>query len=258
VEYEDRITITAPEGIDLEYTLAGLGSRFIASFLDLLVRVIVLAAVLGLMAALGASSTALGIVLIVGLFLALFGYDIAFEVWGSGRTPGKRWSGLRVLMVKGQPVSFAPSAVRNIMRIIDIWATALIAGTVSILATRRNQLLGDLAAGTIVVRERGDLILPIFGAAPTADVSSAAPSGIDVTAVSASELAAIVEFLGRRERLTGEARARVARTLADGLGTKVGGIVPGTLSPEDLLQAIVAAKSGAHTRYGSAPTSDGG
>ena len=59
-----------------------------------------------------------------------------------------------MLMATAQPVSFAASAVRNLLRIIDEWATALIAGIVSILVTKRNQRLGDLAAGTIVVRER--------------------------------------------------------------------------------------------------------
>ena len=117
-----------PRGIELDYTLAGLGSRFIAASVDAVIRIAVLAALLGVMAALGAGSTLLLIVLIVGSFLALFAYDVAFEVWAGGRTPGKRWSGLRVLMANGQPVSFAPSAVRNLMRIIDEWATALIAG----------------------------------------------------------------------------------------------------------------------------------
>jgi len=156
VEYEDRITISAPEGIELEYTLAGLGSRFMAAFVDTVLRIVVLAAVIGLLAALGAGQTLLGLALIVGLFLALFAYDVAFEVWAAGRTPGKRWNGLRVLMATGQPVSVAPSAVRNLMRIVDVWGTALIAGVVSVLVTKRNQRLGDLAAGTIVVREPPD------------------------------------------------------------------------------------------------------
>ena len=49
------------------------------------------------------------IVFLIAVFFAMFGYDIAFEVWGGGRTPGKRWSGLRVLMVTGQPVGFGPA-----------------------------------------------------------------------------------------------------------------------------------------------------
>ncbi|HUO73720.1 MAG TPA: RDD family protein [Solirubrobacteraceae bacterium] len=240
MEYEDRITIWAPEGIELDYTLAGLGSRFIAASVDTVIRIAVLGALIGVLAALGASPTALLIVLIVGTFLALFAYDVAFEVWAGGRTPGKRWSGLRVLMTSGQPVSFAPSAVRNLMRIVDEWATAFIPGTISILVTKRCQRLGDLAAGTIVIRERG----AGTPALATAELRNLRPE-LDVTAVSASELAAIRDFLSRREKLTAESRARVAGVLAERVAGKVGGLTEGQLSPEQLLETVAAAKAAA-------------
>jgi uncharacterized RDD family membrane protein YckC len=241
VEYEDRITIWAPEGIELEYTLAGLGSRFLAAAVDVLLCVVVLGALIGLLAALGASRVLLLITLIVGGFLALFAYWIVFEVWAAGRTPGKRLSGLRVLMASGQPVTFAPSAVRNVMRIVDIYATAAVVGIVSIASSKRDQRLGDLAASTIVVRERRDRDRGVIamGTEP-----ATAQAVVDVTAVTAAELAAIRDFLGRRERLTTESRARVSRALADSIETKVGGLPPGSMSAEDLLETVVAAKSG--------------
>jgi uncharacterized RDD family membrane protein YckC len=247
VEYEDRITIWAPEGIGLDYTLAGLGSRFIAAAVDTTIRLAVIGAVVGVMSALGAGSTALIIALVVLSFLALFAYDIAFEVWAGGRTPGKRWSSLRVLMADGQPVSFGPSAVRNLMRIVDEYATALIPGTISILVTKRSQRLGDLAGGTIVVRERrGDGgSLAAASAGSSAEVRSLQPE-LDVTAVTAAELSAIRDFLARRDKLTRESRARVAGVLADGVQSKVGGLSHGGLSPEELLEAVVAAKTATH------------
>jgi uncharacterized RDD family membrane protein YckC len=253
VEYEDRITIWAPEGLALEYMLAGLGSRFLALLVDVAIRVLALGAVIGVLAALGVRGTALIVVLIVGVFLALFAYDIAFEVWGGGRTPGKRVNGLRVLMASGQPVSFGPSAVRNLMRVIDIWVTAGIAGTVSILVTKRGQRLGDLAGGTIVVRERRASDRRARARAEPVQRPVAGQEGVDVTAISASELAAIRDFLGRRDRLTPDARQRVASALAGGVGAKVGGLPPGGYPPERLLEVIAAAK--AAPRYGSGPTS---
>jgi uncharacterized RDD family membrane protein YckC len=300
MEYEDRITIWAPEGLALDYTLAGLGSRFLADLVDVGIRVIVLGAVLAILEAAGAPSTVVLIVFVVGAFLALFAYDIAFEVWAAGRTPGKRWNGLRVLMANGQPVTFSASAVRNLMRVIDIWATAMVAGSVSIIVTPRNQRLGDLAGGTIVVRERRAGAIR-FGrtaqssslspAASSADPSSAGPptagpaiagpaiagpaiagpaiagppiagppterpavpAGLDVTAITASELSAVRDFLSRRDRLSREARARVADTLAATLSAKVGGLPPGRMSPERLLETIAAAK--AASGYGSASRS---
>src|ERR671914_416746 len=99
MEYEDRLTITTPEGVELELQLAGLGSRFIAQVLDLLIK--------------GAAM-------------------------------------LRVVKVGGEPVDFMSSAIRNVLRLVDGIPTSYIPGMISILATKRNQRLGDLAAGTIV------------------------------------------------------------------------------------------------------------
>ncbi len=281
MEYEDRITIWAPEGLALDYTLAGLGSRFLADLVDVAIRVIVLGAVLAILEIAGAPSTVVLIVFVVGVFLALFAYDIAFEVWAAGRTPGKRWNGLRVLMANGQPVTFGPSAVRNLMRVIDIWATAMVVGSVSIIVTPRNQRLGDLAGGTIVVRERRAGAIrfgrtahgssappaPATAGRSTTDPSATpgsttdpwaaerpvVPAGIDVTAITASELATVRDFLARRDRLSRDARARVADTLAGTLSPKVGGLPPGRMNAERLLETIAAAK--AASGYGSASRS---
>jgi uncharacterized RDD family membrane protein YckC len=236
MEYEDRITIATPEGIELEYALAGYGSRFTAELIDLLLRLIVLAAITAGLAALGGGPLTLA-TFILALFLAMFVYDVVFEVWAAGRTPGKRWNGLRVVMSGGQPVSLGPSAVRNLLRLIDEWLTLSIAGMVSILVTHRNQRLGDLAAGTIVVRERRAKVAQLQ---PSERQKTA--DAIDVTAVTATELAAVRDFLARRDSLSREARPRVARALADRLVDKVGGLPPGGYSPELLLETIAAAK----------------
>ena len=54
------------------------------------------------------------------MFVLVFFYDVLFEVLGGGRTPGKRWTGLRVVRSGGRPVTFARSSVRNVLRLIDI------------------------------------------------------------------------------------------------------------------------------------------
>lgn len=243
MEYEDTITIPTPEGIELEYTLAGLGSRFVAELVDVLLRLVPLVALTGVLAAIGGGAIAI-VVLIIATFLAWFGYDVAFEVWGEGRTPGKRWSGLRVVMAGGQPVGLGSSASRTLLRLVDQWLTLGIAGSASIISTTRNQRLGDLAGGTIVVRERKAQTVP-----PPAIDPGDAWGRLDVTAINAAELAAVRDFLARRDTLVGDARPRVARALADTLAGKVGGLPPGGLPSERLLETIAAAK--ATSRYGS-------
>jgi uncharacterized RDD family membrane protein YckC len=250
VEYEDTIPISTPEGIELEYTLAGFGSRFTAQLVDLILRLVPLGVLIAALAAAGGGAVG-AIVVIVAYFAAVFVYDVIFEVWGGGRTPGKRWSGLRVVMAGGQPVGLGPSAVRNLLRLIDEWLTLGIVGFISIQATKRNQRLGDLAAGTIVIRERRGSKAKAKTEASLAPAAALAERfhGVDVTAVTASDLAAARDFLLRRDRLKGDSRARVAQALADRLAAKIGGLPPGGLAPEQLLEVIVTAKDA--SRYGS-------
>ncbi len=259
MSYEDRISIATPEGVDLDLTLAGLGSRFVAALIDGLIQgaitisLFVLAGLLSAGAG-GIEELAGGLVagialavILVALFLIFFGYPIAFETWASGRTPGKRWTGLRVVRLGGAPVTFLPSAVRNLVRLVDFLPTAYGVGIVALLANSRNQRLGDLAAGTLVVRERKTAV-PVR-AAPSGHAGPASASELhpdwlswDVSAVSAEDLGTVRRFLERRAFLTPESRSRLAYELAARLRTKVSG-PPDDLHPEVFLAEVAAAKS---------------
>jgi len=155
--FEDRLTIETPEGVALELTLAGVGSRFASALVDYLIQALVVIGLAILFYVLGLDPFADGFaaaVWTVSSFVVFTGYDIAFEVLNSGRTPGKRLNGLRVVRETGAPITFTTSAVRNVLRLIDILPGTYLVGIIAILVTRRNQRLGDLLAGTLVVRER--------------------------------------------------------------------------------------------------------
>jgi uncharacterized RDD family membrane protein YckC len=249
MQYEDRITIQTPEGVDLELTLAGIGSRFVAAFVDGLIRVALFSALVfvsglgrDLFASSGTEVSAVAIVILsLASFLLMFGYDIFFEVLSSGRTPGKRWSGLRVVRVGGRPVGFVASAVRNIVRIVDFLPFFYGVGMVAVAVNRNNQRLGDMAAGTLVVREvRADDRVPA-----ALEESAAARDELatwDVSAVTAEEIAAVRRFLQRRADLPDEARERIAGQLAAGLRPKVAGPIEDH-PPETFLERLAAAKS---------------
>ena len=247
VFYEDRISVATPEGVTLEATLAGVGSRFVAGVIDQLLRWSLLLALVALMAILQEDFSEDGfsgagtVVLIVAIFFVQFGYDVLFEVLGSGRTPGKRWTGLRVVKKGGTPIGFLASALRNILRIVDSLPGFYLVGILSVMFTANNQRLGDLAAGTIVVRERRQTT-----ALPTSPAASGpAPTDsalYDVSAVSAEELATVRRFLERRSTLTPEARDRLAHDMATRLGPKVVG-PPRQWEPEAFLEYLVAAKA---------------
>jgi uncharacterized RDD family membrane protein YckC len=246
VGYDDRVTIATPEGVDLDLRLAGLGSRFVATTIDLLIQsAIIVAAGLALVGVdiFSGESAVSGVgaaVFSVVFFLIIVGYDILFEVLASGRTPGKRWTGLRVVRSGGQPVGFITSTIRNLLRLVDFLPFSYLVGIVSILVTRRNQRLGDVAAATLVVRERvGDV-----RRAPSVPPPAVLDTGLawDVSAITGDELAAVRSFLERREGLTSEARALLAERLAETLRDKVPG-AGGSAGSEAFLEQLAAVKA---------------
>jgi uncharacterized RDD family membrane protein YckC len=241
VIYEDRLALDTPEGIQLELTLAGVGSRFTAALIDFLIEaaiLLALALVLGYGVGVDPADSGYALAIwAVGFFVVFTGYNTAFEVLNSGRTPGKRRNGLRVVRESGAPVTFASSAVRNVLRIIDFLPAWYLVGITSILITRRNQRLGDLAAGTLVVRERRALPQE-YNPSPRAQTPA-----WDASAIRQDEVDAVVTFLARRSSLPSGARAQVAAELASRLRPKVGGLVDAP-TDELFLERLVAAKRG--------------
>jgi len=243
MEYEDRVRIATPEGVDVELTLAGIGSRFIAAFLDLLIQgSVLLAAAFGLGVLGNDNAGGFGVAAYsIVFFLVFFGYDVLFEVRSRGRTPGKRWTGLRVVLTGGRPITFVPSCVRNVMRVIDILPPIYGIGMLSIFVTPRNQRLGDLAAGTLVVRERPGGLRAPSGPEQVA-LARRRVDGWDVSSVSAQDIGTVREFLGRRRGLETRARAELAGELERRLRPRVAG-APEGLAAEEFLERLSAAKA---------------
>jgi uncharacterized RDD family membrane protein YckC len=175
-------------------------------------------------------------------FLFFWGYDVAFEVLASGRTPGKRWNGLRVVRSGGQPIGFLASATRNLLRVIDFLPSFYLVGIISVFATARNQRLGDIVAGTVVLRERRAGVTSPSGAMPVYAYSTGASGAAwDVSAITAEELAAVRSFLERRNDIDWNARNELAATIAARLRPKVAG-VPDQVRSEEFLEQLVVAK----------------
>lgn len=243
MSYEDRISIATPEGVELDLTLAGVGSRSVARLLDQLLQtaVIIAVLVLGGMAADGNGSGFVVAATVASLFLVQFGYDVLFETLASGRSPGKRWTGLRVVRIDGAPIGFLTSAVRNLVRLVDFLPGVYGVGILAVLVSRRNQRLGDMAAGTLVVREKRT-VHPATSAWPAPTSWGTDHSGWDVSAVTADEVATVRRFLERRTGLALTARERLAVELATRLRPKVAG-PPDSITAEAFLEAVVRAKA---------------
>ena len=257
-DYQDRLVIATPEGIEIALDLAGLGSRFTAGLIDLVIKTVIIIAIE--VPAFQSDSTAAAIVGIAAPLLVYIGYDVLFETLASGRTPGKRLTGLRVLRADGGPEDVVASLIRNVLRLIDGLPLSYVPAIVSILLTRRNQRVGDLAAGTIVVRERiggrraGERgAPPEFAAIPPnrpaesaygpshKAATVAAPAEYDLSGLTDAELAMVRSFLDRRYDLDMPVRSALAQRLAAAVRPKVAGPLEG-LDGERFLEAIDGAR----------------
>ena len=249
MDLDDQITLSTPEGVTLQVTLAGVGSRFIAGAVDLVLQA-VLVLILVLVASAGGSGGVLGIVLVVGSFAIWFFYPVAFELLAAGRTPGKRFTHLRVIRDSGAPIDLAASAIRNLMRVLDGPPLLYLPSLIGVALTTRNQRPGDLAAGTVVIREpagRDD------SAERRAETDAAEHAdGVDRRRRQralgrqrrhAAETAAVRHFLARRETLDPGARRALAQRLATGLRPKVTG-APEGIGAEAFLEHLAAVKRG--------------
>jgi len=241
VELDDLITLATPEGIELEMSLAGAGSRLVAGGVDLIIQGVLVVALL--LALLAAGELGLAVFWIAS-FLVLFAYDVLFEVLGAGQTPGKRLTGLRVVRSDGSPVDLRASATRNIVRLIDGPPLSYMPSLIGVLVTRHNQRPGDLAADTVVIRTTTAAARRRAARQRAGGVAAAGPSPADwdVSAITPAELAVVRRFIERRDALAPSARGALALRLADGLRPRVVGAPPDGPA-EGFLETLLATKA---------------
>ncbi len=174
----ENISIDTPENVAFGYAVAGIGSRFLAALADTAILILLIAGVwialliisLSLPQGL-ANPSASSLFLILGSvlsFLVFWGYYIFFELAWNGQTPGKRWVGLRVVRQDGAPVTLVEAIIRNLVRIIDFLPTFYGIGLLVIFFNAQARRLGDLAAGTLVIYDRGVATIESVGAALSA------------------------------------------------------------------------------------------
>lgn len=217
------IDVRTPESISFQYELAGLGSRFLAVTLDLLVQIaMVVLLVIGFAflpkdASVGKSSPELerfflniGIALVVFILFAIFfGYFIVLEAVWNGQTLGKKALGIRVVRDGGYPIDFSASLVRNLIRIGEWGIGGYAIAAIAALLSKENKRVGDIAAGTIVVRDAR----MVTSHALLAELREAPP--LAATAyLDTAERELVRRFLDRRDRFAPDRRATLAAELA--------------------------------------------
>ncbi|MFM9905169.1 MAG: RDD family protein [Pyrinomonadaceae bacterium] len=241
IETEETLIIETPERVPLEFALASIGNRFLAVAIDHFIQyfTIILVAWLALSFAGFSSSDVTDApdkifsempkwtiaILIIVLFLIFAGYFIVFEWLWNGQTPGKKLLKLRVIREDGRPVTLWEAIARNLLRICDAVPGFVLPvysiGLIVIFMSNRDQRVGDIFAGTVVIRERSGEA-PTFAETFSARIADVAfsrvqkPAGVEanVALLSEREVEVVEIFLRRRWDLTDRQRLWMAWRIA--------------------------------------------
>jgi uncharacterized RDD family membrane protein YckC len=241
IETEETLIIETPERVPLAFALASIGNRFLAVAIDHFIQYFSIFVVAWIVISLSgfnaysAGSKASELfqempkwtlaILIVVIFLIFAGYFVVFEWLWNGQTPGKRLLKLRVIREDGRPITFWEALARNLLRIFDAVPGFIIPvysiGLITIFTSRRDQRIGDVFAGTVVVRERLDEA-PTFADTFSNPVSDAAFRRVqkqtnfqaNIKSLTESEIEVAESFLRRRWDLTDRQRLWMAWRVA--------------------------------------------
>lgn len=240
-ETEETLIIETPERVPLAFALASIGNRFLAVAIDHFIQyftIIVVAWIFYSVAGTNSSNTDESLsktfqempkwtiaLMILVVFLIFSGYFILFEWLWNGQTPGKRLLKLRVIREDGRPVTLWEAIARNLLRIFDAVPGFVLPvysiGLIVIFLSSRDQRVGDIFAGTVVVRERTD-DAPTFQETFFNPISDAAFRRVqnrtdfqaDINLLAEPEIEVVESFLRRRWDLSDRQRLWMAWRIA--------------------------------------------
>lgn len=215
--------VVTPQGVILDLEAAGVGYRGLARVVDIAVLFGIGALVFGLISLVGSASATTGLVLqLIAGFLLIFGYPIVGETFFRGRTIGKWATGLRVLTLEAGPIGFREAFIRSIFQIIDVLASFGAVALLTSIASRRSQRLGDLAAGTFVVRDPGSVAhIPAVPFTPPMG-TEAIVAQMDVSRLKPDQERVIRSFLLRVHNLSHPARINLGNQMAQNVAQTLG------------------------------------
>lgn len=249
--------IVTPEAVLLEFETASVASRGLARVFDLVIQAMVLFAavmVLGLIVAVSGiqEGDIIGAVAVLIATLVIFGYPIGLEtIWG-GRTVGKAVLGLRAVTREGAPVTFRHAFIRGIVGFVEVTGLPFVAVLTTAISPA-NQRVGDLTAGTIVIRERSAARTAMAVGFPPPPGWEGYASTLDVSAMTAAQYQVIRSFLMRVLTLSPDARYRLGLRLANPLALAIRHQPPAQLGPELFLVCAAAAYQVRHGGNGLWP-----
>jgi uncharacterized RDD family membrane protein YckC len=234
--------IVTPEAVVLDLETAGVASRVFAGLIDFLIQAVIMFVGVMLITVVTLASGS-SVVLALSLLSAgvLMGYPLISETVMRGRTIGKRALGLRAVTVEGAPIRLRHALLRMMGGLVDRYLPPLgVTGMLFVLGTARHQRVGDLLAGTIVIRDPDRTPLPVAVWFPVPAGFEAFAATIDPTAMSDEQYTVIRSFLMRNRELSPDARLSVAADLAQRAATTLGHKAHTSVHPEAYLLCVIS------------------
>ena len=228
------------QGVVLDLEVAGVGHRAVARVLDLAIVAVVLG-LLSAIAELFGDTTSTVLQLIFGA-VVIFGYPVVAEVYWRGRSIGKAAVGLRVVSLEAGPIGFREAVIRSLFQIIDLLASIGVVAIVTAVLTDRSQRLGDLAAGTFVLRDAdGTVSLLAVPFTPPMGTEHIVAE-LDVASLTPAEERVIRSFLLRTGELSNDARSSLGEDIANRARDRLGHSPLLIENNEMYLAAVLAAR----------------
>ncbi|MFH8468983.1 RDD family protein [Streptomyces sp. NPDC017991] len=237
------------EAVALELRPAKLPSRVLAVVLDLVVAVtayVVVMIVLALSTA-ALDEAAQMAAAIAAFLLLLVGGPIAVETLSHGRSLGKMACGLRVVRDDGGPIRFRHALVRGAVGVVEILMTFGVVACIASLVSARGRRLGDVFAGTLVVRERIPTGRTSFVPPPPPWLSGRF-SGLDLSGVPDGLWLAVRQYLTRMQQLDPQVGWAMAERLANDVAERTGTPAPHGVPPAAFLAAVMQERQAREAR----------
>jgi len=228
------------EAVTLELRPAKLPSRALAVLLDLVVvglvyTVVTIVLVISTASLDEAAQFALSI---AAFILVLVGAPIAVETLSHGRSLGKMACGLRVVRDDGGPIRFRHALVRGAVGVVEILMTFGVVACIASLVSARGRRIGDVVAGTLVVRERVPVGQTAFVPPPPPWLSGRFAE-LDLSAVPDGLWLAVRQYLTRMRQLDPQVGWAMAERLASDVAARTGAPAPHDVPPAAYLAAVV-------------------
>ena len=227
MQFFNKFKLQTPESVELEFTLAGIGSRAYALVIDfiilglILILLLLIGAIVGFMISdilknFGISEGKIGLwifaIQILIIFVTYVGYFVFFETVWQGQTPGKRYVKIRVIQDNGRTLKLQQATLRALLRPID---DILFIGVLLIVFSKQEKRVGDWVAGTLVIQEEKSTATAHFSLSEEAYIlANELQLEADISRLLPEDFAVIRKYLQRREQMFLQAKNELSRKLA--------------------------------------------